>query len=252
MQPTNEIDHQSREELLKRTIPVIDLRYGRAVHAVGGARRQYRRLDEVFGVDSDPERVAAHFAERFPQVYFADLDAILDDHRDWELYRRIVKLARECWFDLGIGSSDSAITAYEEVFCDQQLGALIIGLESLESIEELREICASIPREHLVFSLDLSDGEPMARPSTGKSRTPIEWAKIAIDCGMSRLILLELTNVGNSTGPPVLDLCRELAPLGAKLYSGGGTRDLRDVSAALAAGCSGILVGTALHDGRIS
>ena len=61
-----------------RVIPVIDLKGGMAVHAVGGRRDQYRPLRSVWQASASPIALAAALRDDLgiDRLYLADLDAI--------------------------------------------------------------------------------------------------------------------------------------------------------------------------------
>jgi phosphoribosylformimino-5-aminoimidazole carboxamide ribotide isomerase len=68
------------------------------------------------------------------------------------------------------------------------------------------------------------------------------------------MIVLDLADVGTGGGTRTLDLCRELKAKHPQieLIAGGGVRNLDDLKRIADAGCSGALVASALHDGRLT
>ncbi|HEY1887347.1 MAG TPA: HisA/HisF-related TIM barrel protein, partial [Roseiarcus sp.] len=68
----------------------------------------------------------------------------------------------------------------------------------------------------------------------------------------SRVIVMTLARVGSAAGPDLARFAtiRSIAG-GRELYAAGGVRDARDLSALKAAGASGALIATALHEQRI-
>ena len=70
--------------------------------------------------------------------------------------------------------------------------------------------------------------------------------------GHSRVIVMTLARVGSGAGPDLARFAaiRSIAG-GRELYAAGGVRDARDLSALKAAGASGALIATALHEQRI-
>jgi uncharacterized protein related to proFAR isomerase len=67
-----------------------------------------------------------------------------------------------------------------------------------------------------------------------------------------RIIVMTLARVGSGAGPDLerFAAIRSIAG-GRKIYAAGGVRDAADLLALKAAGASGALVSTALHDRRI-
>jgi phosphoribosylformimino-5-aminoimidazole carboxamide ribotide isomerase len=67
------------------------------------------------------------------------------------------------------------------------------------------------------------------------------------------VLVLDLAAVGSGTGPHNLDTIAALKHLvGVRVLAGGGVRGAEDLRVLAEAGCDGVLVGTALHDGRIA
>jgi phosphoribosylformimino-5-aminoimidazole carboxamide ribotide isomerase len=68
-----------------------------------------------------------------------------------------------------------------------------------------------------------------------------------------KLILMNIDHVGGRAGPD-LELLKayRLAYPAAQLYLAGGIRDIEDLLAAQSAGANGVLLASALHDGRVT
>jgi phosphoribosylformimino-5-aminoimidazole carboxamide ribotide isomerase len=93
----------------------------------------------------------------------------------------------------------------------------------------------------------------MAAPEAWAARQPGELARRAIDLGVRRLLLLDLSRVGTGRGPgteALMDLIRREHPH-VSLTVGGGVSRIDEVRALLNAGAKSVLIGSALHDGRI-
>ena len=147
-----------------RVIGVVDLLAGRAVHARAGRRESYAPVQTVAGSPIEPGdalALARTYVDRLglTELYAADLDAILG--RPWQetVVSAVTALGAPLWLDAGVSSIDQARHALG-------LGAssVVVGLETLSSYEALAEICAAVGGEHVAFSLDLRDGEPIIAP----------------------------------------------------------------------------------------
>ena len=77
---------------------------------------------------------------------------------------------------------------------------------------------------------------------------------MAVDAGFRTAIVLDLARVGMGGGAASLGLLRDLAARHPEVewVAGGGVRDRSDVDALSIAGASAVLVGSAIHDGRIA
>ena len=72
----------------------------------------------------------------------------------------------------------------------------------------------------------------------------------------ARVLVLMLNIVGTESGPPlneIRNVVKKLRYLGVKeVYYGGGVRNIEDVYNLVMCGIDGVIVGTALHKGRIT
>jgi len=184
----------------------------------------------------------------------ADLDAIVHGRFEARAWNEIAAQGLSLWLHAGIGDSSKARVVLESLDCAQIDADLIVGLESIESEDELRavrQICA--PRR-ATFSLDMQSGRPLARNSVWQGLSPLELVTIANDAGLLDVIVLDLADVGTSQGTRTFDLCREIrqATKTRSMIAGGGVRGMDDLKALADAGCDAALVASALHDGRLT
>jgi phosphoribosylformimino-5-aminoimidazole carboxamide ribotide isomerase len=236
-------------------IPVIDLKGGVVVRGVGGRRDQYQRIVSSLVAGSAPADIARAFVEQFGArtVYIADLDAIEGRPPNLAAWRAIAESGLRLWLDAGTGSADGARRVCRWLNDAGVGGDVVVGLESLESIDELPQVIAQAG-ERAIFSLDLRAGQPIVRQTTARPRSALEWAHAAAKAGFQRLIVLDLTDVGTGGGTRTLDLCRAIRQElpHVELIAGGGVRNGDDLRVLALAGCSAVLVASALHDGRLT
>jgi phosphoribosylformimino-5-aminoimidazole carboxamide ribotide isomerase len=228
-------------------IPVLDLKAGQAVHAVRGERARYAPVQGVLGSGDDPVNLAKAYRNRLGcrTCYVADLDAIAGRPGHTNLLGRLAELGLALWVDAGVASPDRAWA-----LAGLGVAQIIVGSETLRSIEQLRALAAEFPPHRLVLSIDLQNG---ALRAPAGLHTPQELAALAADVGLNRVILLDLGRVGASAGPP-LDLLNGLQPHFSNLafYAGGGVRHRADLEALAQSGAAGALVATAFHQGILT
>lgn len=219
-------------------VPVIDLMGGQVVHARAGERDAYRPLRSILAAGSSPVEVVDGLMALHPfrRLYIADLDAIrgVGEHRAVirDLRRRFPDL--DLWVDAGFAAACDV-----RGFLRADLGTPVLGTESQRGASLLDLLR---PDDAFVLSLDFK-GEAALDPA-GLHTRPELWP--------TRLIAMTLAAVGAGGGPDLVRLAtlRATAP-DAALYAAGGVRDAADLARLAGLGCAGVLVASALHDGRL-
>ena len=232
-----------------RIIPVLDLKGGLTVRGIAGERDLYKPIESRLCSSARPAEVAASLRNLLGPgpMYLADLDAIAGEAPALEVCVELEGLGFELMIDAGIRSAASARQLAVELD-----GDLIAALETLPAPALLAELVEELGAGRLIFSLDLADGRPLAPGDDWPSEAE-EIAREAVSAGVERLILLDLKAVGTGEGPAHLDRCAAFKEsyAGLELVTGGGVRDLDDLLALRSAGVDGVLVASALHDGRL-
>jgi len=232
-------------------IPVLDVKAGTAVHAVGGRREDYRPLRSRLHPESDPVGMARAYCDvlRLPNLYLADLDAIGGSPPALDLYRALQRLGLSLWVDAGIRDAASIPTLVEV-----GVSTVVVGLESISGPEELAKILTRVDPERIVLSLDLREGLSLVpERADWPSTEPAKIAALAVQLGLRRLLLLDLARVGTGRGTGTTPLLQGLVQRhpGLALAVGGGISGTLDVLELERAGASAVLLGSTLHDGRI-
>jgi phosphoribosylformimino-5-aminoimidazole carboxamide ribotide isomerase len=130
---------------------------------------------------------------------------------------------------------------------------IVVGTETLANLEEGRAIVQTLGVERVAFSLDLRNRQLIGAGAQNWDN-PESAAESLIVAGASRLIVLDLTRVGELAGIGTDDLCRKLIRRypHVAIFAGGGIRGVDDLRRLADAGVGGALVASALHDGRIT
>jgi phosphoribosylformimino-5-aminoimidazole carboxamide ribotide isomerase len=236
-----------------RVIPVIDLKGGMAVHAIGGRRDQYQPLRSVW--QASPSPIALADALRaglgIDQLYVADLDAIEGLGLNRGILERLAARGFQLWLDAGVRDLES-LEPLAGIASDRL--RVVVGLESVAGPAALGAIIERVGSDRAIFSLDLDEGRPrIATGADWSSDEPLGIASQAIELGIRSLILLDLARVGTDRGigtEPQLIRLRTRDPAIA-VSVGGGVRGMEDLLRLKEKGASSVLVGSAIHDGRI-
>ena len=218
--------------------------------ARGGRREAYAPVRSQLvdgGAASDPLVLARAYRDVLgcDEWYVADLDALAGGAVQRALVRALAGLRGRLLVDAAVSSPERA----RELIAD---GAtrVVVGLESLPSLDALGRIARAVGLERTAFSLDLRDGAPLAEARL--SGTPLELARAAVTAGAGAIIVLDLARVSSGRGVDsgLLEALRRAHPH-VDLLAGGGIGTVRDLERLADAGLDGVLVATALHDGRI-
>ncbi|WP_456475603.1 HisA/HisF-related TIM barrel protein [Candidatus Pyrohabitans sp.] len=222
-----------------KIIPVLDIMQGRAVHAVRGERHRYRELKSIFAESSSPVEIARNLP--YPELYVADLDAIMHRSPNLEVLEKLASL-KKVLLDYGVRSED-------ELELASQLGCIpVIGTETAQSMEVF-EAGVAVWGEELFASLDVKDNEVL---SPFLPASPIDAFKVLEKVGATNIIYLDISRVGTLGSAPWEALKQVLKQKKEKtrVYPAGGIKK-EDMPELKKLGISGLLVGTALHKGLL-
>ena len=230
----------NRGDFKLQVIPVIDLKGGQVVHAKGGNREAYPPLVSRLCQGSTPMAVVGGYLKlfSFTSLYVADLDAIEqegdNDRALFEIRRAYPGL--DLWVDRGVSSVEAA-----RDWLETGLGRVVIGSESQKD-HRLLEVLTRDKAASIILSLDFR-GEQFLGPDSLLERSDL-WPPM--------VIVMTLARVGGQAGPDLerLKFVRGLAE-NRKVFAAGGLRDAEDLLPLKQAGATGILVASALHDGRL-
>lgn len=240
-----------------KLIPVIDILNAQVVRGIAGQRESYQPNKSLLVDGSDPVATTLALVESFQvdTIYIADLDALTGVGLSNEIIQEISALGVKTVVDAG-GTSAADV---EQTF-SLGVDSVVIPLESLQSLTTLDEIIDSsragsrLPSQlkNIVFSLDLISGEILS-PLQGKF-SPMQIVDEVYQRGIRRMIVLDLAGVGVSAGVPTIPLCQDIKATypDLEIWTGGGVRSIADVQELDAAGIDGVLVASALHDGKIT
>ena len=226
--------------LIDYVVPVIDIKDGVAVGAKAGKRESYRKLDSVLVDSSDPLALSKAYRRLgFKHLYVADLDGIVNKSPNIELLKRIK-------WDGGLDvMADIGTWSEADIYSIEMSGITpILATETFTSLNLLQ-----FPKK-FALGIDIKGGSLLCE----------------IDCGLdvflelmkdsptiAKVIVIDLDRVGMSGGPN-LGLCKKIkSALGkVELIYGGGVRFMLDVVLLLDMGVDGVLIGSSLHEGRIT
>ena len=127
---------------------------------------------------------------------------------------------------------------------------VVAGLETIESIEELRTAALKLG-SRLVFSLDMKDGNPFTTQKEMLKKSPRSIMLDAINAGVDHLFILDLAKVGTGKGASTDNLIAQARAQSQEIFimAGGGIGSFQDVIGLKNSGANAVVVSRALHDG---
>lgn len=232
-------------------IPVIDIRLGIAVHAIAGDRTNYKPLRSSIVSGVEPASIVRQLAARIPSLqkcYIADLDAIEGRSLNRCTMAELVRVGMPLLVDAGSSNPGDV-----EELLDLGVQTVVVSSESCSDLEGLRRIARQFDAGQVCASIDLKAGELLTRDPAWVDRTALDLASHIVASGINQTVVLDLKSVGTSRGIPTLDLCKSICDQFPELavITGGGVHSWSCLQDAEEAGVNGVLVGSALHDGRL-
>jgi phosphoribosylformimino-5-aminoimidazole carboxamide ribotide isomerase len=191
---------------------------------------------------------AALKALGFGELYLADLDAITRGQANFSIFKNIAdKTGLELMVDAGIDDLKKA-----ESVLASHVSKVIIGTETLPSASLVAKAVELFGSEKIMVSLDLMGNQVISGFELGALKEPLALLRKFQEAGVSQIIVLDLARVGSGEGVNMPFLKKVLKNSKAKVFVGGGVRDVKDLVELKILGVLGVLVATALHSGKIS
>jgi phosphoribosylformimino-5-aminoimidazole carboxamide ribotide isomerase len=233
-----------------RIIPVIDILNSKAVHAIKGERTKYKPLISELFKSSDPIEIIKILNHRynFDEIYLADLDAIIKKNPNYEIISKITKFQNlKLILDPGIVKSEDILK-----FSRFNIKKLILGLETINSFEVIRDSLKIFGIDKIVISVDMFKGKIITKIRDLMNESLLNTILKLKYLGVRELILLDLFRVGQKLGgvPPLYLKIREI--FDGEILVGGGIKNFDDLQNYYRNSFSGVLLATALYDGSIN
>ncbi len=231
-----------------KIIPVIDVLNGIAVHGIRGERKRYQPLRSIMCKSVDPLDIALTFESLgFGSLYLADLDAILRKVANFNFYQKIsTKTDLDLMVDAGIADMTKARKVMKT-----GVAKIVIGSETLQSLDFVNQAVKSFGKERVVVSIDLKRGKVLSVSETVEAMGALSFAQKLAALGVNQIILLDLDRVGTEHGINLTILREILEKTGVKVLVGGGIRSLKELEELRRLGVSGALIATVLHNGKL-
>jgi phosphoribosylformimino-5-aminoimidazole carboxamide ribotide isomerase len=227
-------------------LPAIDLMGGEVVRLRRG------EATEKTVYSNDPPAFARKWeADGGDWLHLVDLDAAFTgESRNLESVRAICSAVNiPC--ELGGGMRNgSAIRAA----LDAGVSRVVIGTRASESLEFVREMCATFGGEKIAVGIDARGGKVAVKGWTETTQQDATELALAVQAaGAGTIIYTDIATDGMLQGPNFAELERLLGALDCQLVASGGVSSPDDVRRLAAMpGLYGAILGKALYDGHIT
>ncbi len=223
-------------------IPVIDIKGGVVVHAHRGERSGYAPIESPFASSPAPQAVVDGILNALPftKFYIADLDAIAGQTGNASVINAIASTHPGVvfWVDAGFRHVSSIGDFLTTLNID-----LVLATESINALAQYEHLRDLIPPDRALLSLDRMGADLHGCVELFERR----------DLWPTRIIHMNLGVVGTGGGPDWAGLeALQIEAPHCDVFAAGGVRDERDLARLAALGVPGVLIATALHDGRIN
>ena len=223
-----------------RVIAAVDIMSGSVVRLVKGDAAN----KTVYS--SDPVETAKKWeAAGADMLHIVDLDAALASGSNAELTARIAGAVRiPVQVAGGIRSPERA----EEMLA--KASRVVLGTMAYSDPEAVRKLAKRNPGR-IVISIDQAGGKVMVKGWKESTGTSVADAILQFtSMGIDEFLLTSIERDGTLQGPDVGTLADAAAA--ARIIASGGIASVQDTVKVRSAGCSSVILGKAMYDGRVS
>jgi phosphoribosylformimino-5-aminoimidazole carboxamide ribotide isomerase len=220
-------------------IPAIDIWQGRCVRLVPGAERP-----EVVYAD-DPVDVAARWVRHGARwIHVVDLEGTLAGHPvQLNLMRAIAALGVPIQADGGFRTLD-----HLEEALDAGAARVLLGADALAIAEEAGRRFG----ERVAASLGVKEGRVAVHGWASLSAAdPISLGGTLAAHGVRRIVYTDIARDGTLAGPDISTIEAFVRGVRVPVIAAGGVASEADLTALAHTGVEGVIVGRALHEGRL-
>ena len=228
-------------------IPAIDLRGGKVVRLFQG---KFNR-QKVYS--ADPVKVAKHWVKQGAKfLHIVDLDgASSGSPKNLEVLKEII---------IGVGipvEFGGGVRSGETISKLLSLGVerVILGTQAAGDAKFLKQAWKKFG-EKIIVSIDAKCGKVLTQGWNRKAaKTTLVFAQELKTIGFKQIIYTDISKDGTLAGPNIPGIKELLKLTGLKVIASGGVCGLEDLvklKKLKKLGCSGVIVGKALYEGKFT
>ena len=223
-----------------RVIAAVDIMGGSVVRLVkGNPANKVEYSNDPVETAKKWENVGADM------LHVVDLDAAFSTGSNSELIAKISEAVR---IPLQIAGGIRSLEKAEEVL--SMASRVVIGTMAYREPEVIKKLVKK-NADRVAMSVDQIDGMVMVKgwkESTGTRVADAILQFLAI--GVDEFLLTSIDRDGTLQGPDIKTLAD--AAVSARIIASGGISSIEDVIRIRSAGCSSVIIGKAMYDGKVS
>ncbi|NBH70512.1 1-(5-phosphoribosyl)-5-[(5-phosphoribosylamino)methylideneamino]imidazole-4-carboxamide isomerase [Clostridiaceae bacterium] len=225
--------------------PAIDMKGGKCVRLTQG------HFDKVKVYGDSPADMARLWAgQGASYLHLVDLDGALAGHSVNEGAIRAIVEQVDVPVELGGGLRSAEAVQY---MLDLGVSRCIIGTKAAERPEFIRELVEQFGPERIVAGVDARDGM-VAVDGWGRTSavTAVDLCLKMKEYGVQHVVYTDISRDGMLNGPNVAYTKMLAEKTGLNVIASGGVSCMEDLDLLFGSGISGVVIGKALYEGKVS
>lgn len=227
-----------------KVIPAIDIMCGNVVRLVKG-----NPANKIVYSNNAIEIAMKWKAAGADMLHVVDLDATLRTGKN--NIEIITKLIKEVNIPVEVAGGIRSTDAVNEMF-SRNAPKVVLGTMAYKEPSSIRWL-ARKKADKIIISIDQYNGKVMIDGWKESSGSGIDDAlKLFLAMGIKEFLLTSIDKDGTLTGPDTTTLAHACSFPGARIIASGGISSLEDIIRVRSAGCTSVILGKALYDGKVS
>jgi phosphoribosylformimino-5-aminoimidazole carboxamide ribotide isomerase len=182
-------------------------------------------------------------------LHVVDLDATL--RTGVNNIEIITKLINDVNIPVEVAGGIRSIDAVNEMF-SRNAAKVVLGTMAYKEPSSIRWL-ARKKADKIIISIDQYNGRIMIDGWKESSGSGVDEAlKLFLGMGIKEFLLTSIDKDGTLAGPDIVTLSHACSFPGAKIIASGGISSLEDTIRVRTAGCTSVILGKALYDGKVS
>jgi phosphoribosylformimino-5-aminoimidazole carboxamide ribotide isomerase len=227
-----------------KVIPAIDIMCGNVVRLVKG-----NLANKIVYSNNAIEIAMKWKAAGADMLHVVDLDATLRTGKN--NIEIITKLIKEVNIPVEVAGGIRSTDAVNEMF-SRNAAKVVLGTMAYKEPSSIRWL-ARKKADKIIISIDQYNGKVMIDGWKESSGSGVDDAlKLFLAMGIKEFLLTSIDKDGTLTGPDTTTLAHACSFPGARIIASGGISSLEDIIRVRSAGCTSVILGKALYDGKVS